>query len=48
MAEMDDPIVTLISSYHEFNPSIVEELQSEPTSLEFLRRVAQNQPFVVR
>jgi jumonji domain-containing protein 7 len=43
-----DPIITLIESYHELNPSVVEELHTEPTSLEFLRRVTQNEPFIIR
>lgn len=44
----NDPIAALIETYHEFNPGFVEELRTEPTPLEFMRRVAQNQPFVVR
>lgn len=43
-----DPIATMIETYHELNPGIVEELQAEPNALEFMRRVGQNQPFVVR
>ncbi|CZT19783.1 related to phospholipase [Ramularia collo-cygni] len=44
----NDPIITLIESFHELNPNLVEELPAEPNALEFMRRVGQNQPFVVR
>lgn len=38
----------LILSYHELNNNIVEELEEEPSALEFMRYVAKNRPFVVR
>ncbi|KAK4999780.1 hypothetical protein LTR66_001237 [Elasticomyces elasticus] len=38
----------LLSSYHELNPPCVDELQEEPSALEFMRYVARNRPFVVR
>ncbi|KAK4966032.1 hypothetical protein LTR66_012080 [Elasticomyces elasticus] len=38
----------LLSSYHELNPSCVDELHEEPSALEFMRYVARNRPFVVR
>jgi jumonji domain-containing protein 7 len=38
----------LIVSYHELNSSVVDELASEPSPLEFMRYVARNRPFVVR
>ena len=45
---MSDPITNLITTYHDLNPSVVEELDTEPTPLEFLRYVSKNRPFVVR
>jgi jumonji domain-containing protein 7 len=44
----DDPIVGLLKTYHELNCNSVQELQSEPSALEFMRFVARNRPFVVR
>ena len=38
----------LIATYHELNPSTVEELSAEPSPLEFMRYVSRNAPFVVR
>jgi len=43
-----DPIVELLTSYHELNSSTVEELNESPSALEFMRYVARNRPFVVR
>lgn len=43
-----DPIAELIITYNELNSSIVEELDEEPSPLEFMRFVARNTPFVVR
>ncbi|KAI4862135.1 putative pla2g4b [Hypoxylon rubiginosum] len=43
-----DPIADLITSFNELNPSAVEELDEEPSPLEFMRYVARNAPFVVR
>ncbi|KAI2623143.1 putative pla2g4b [Hypoxylon sp. NC1633] len=43
-----DPIVELITSFNELNPGWVEELDEEPSPLEFMRYVARNTPFVVR
>lgn len=37
-----------ISSFYELNNSVVEELDAEPSPLEFMRYVARNTPFVVR
>ena len=45
---MNDPVVNVITSYHELNASVVEELIEEPSPLEFMRYVARNRPFVVR
>ncbi|KAH8891360.1 Clavaminate synthase-like protein [Thozetella sp. PMI_491] len=43
-----DPISELITAYFELNSSAVEELDEEPSPLEFMRYVARNTPFVVR
>jgi len=44
----DDPIAELITNYNELNASVIEELNEEPSPLEFMRYVARNTPFVVR
>ncbi|OTA67923.1 putative pla2g4b [Hypoxylon sp. EC38] len=44
----EDPIVELITSFNELNAGVVEELDEEPSPLEFMRYVARNTPFVVR
>ncbi len=41
-------IEELITSYHELNPVIVEELTEAPSPLEFMRYVSRSTPFVVR
>ena len=46
--EQDDPVLNLVQAYHELNPAVVEELDAEPTPLQFMRFVAKNRPFVVR
>lgn len=38
----------LITTYGELNSSLIEELDCEPSPLEFMRYVARNTPFVVR
>ncbi|KAL1878063.1 hypothetical protein VTK73DRAFT_8114 [Phialemonium thermophilum] len=43
-----DPICELLTTYAELNSQIVEELEGEPSPLEFMRYVARNSPFVVR
>lgn len=45
---MEAAITAGINTYHELNPSIVEELDEEPSPMEFMRYVAKNRPFVVR
>ena len=45
---MQDPIEDLITAYHEFNATVIDELHEEPSALEFMRYVAKNRPFVVR
>lgn len=43
-----DPIADLLIAYDELNNSFIDELDEEPSALEFMRYVAQNRPFVVR
>ena len=43
-----DPIAELITSYFELNSVAIDELDEEPSPLEFMRYVARNTPFVVR
>lgn len=43
-----DPIAELITTYNELNSPHVEELDEEPSPLEFMRYVSRNTPFVVR
>lgn len=43
-----DPIANLINTYNDLNNSVIEELDGEPSPLEFMRYVARNTPFVVR
>ncbi|PSN66232.1 Clavaminate synthase-like protein [Corynespora cassiicola Philippines] len=38
----------LITTYHDLNPTTIDELPSDPSPLEFLRYVSQNRPFVIR
>ncbi|KXH28122.1 phospholipase A2 [Colletotrichum simmondsii] len=44
----DDPLAELITTYNELNGAFIEELDEEPSPLEFMRYVARNTPFVVR
>ncbi|KAI0977401.1 phospholipase A2 [Xylaria arbuscula] len=44
----EDSIVELLTTYNELNSSRIEELDEEPSPLEFMRYVARNAPFVVR
>lgn len=43
-----DPLAELITTYNELNSPIIEELDEEPSPLEFMRYVSRNTPFVVR
>ncbi|CZR57379.1 related to phospholipase [Phialocephala subalpina] len=43
-----DPIISLLTTYNELNPSLVDEFIESPSALEFMRYVARNRPFVVR
>ncbi|GAO16993.1 hypothetical protein UVI_02022300 [Ustilaginoidea virens] len=38
----------LLSNYYELNSSAIEELDAEPSPLEFMRYVSRNTPFVIR
>jgi jumonji domain-containing protein 7 len=44
----EDPVAELITNYNELNSCIIEDLDEEPSPLEFMRFVARNTPFVVR
>ncbi|KAI0398347.1 phospholipase A2 [Xylariaceae sp. FL0594] len=44
----DDPVEELLTSYNELNSSRIDELNGEPSPLEFMRYVSRNTPFVVR
>jgi peptidyl-lysine (3S)-dioxygenase / protease len=48
MARHTGPIEELIISYNELNSSRIEELDEEPSALEFMRFVSRNTPFVIR
>jgi hypothetical protein len=41
-------IERLIGDYNELNPNRIDELNEEPTPLEFMRYVAKNRPFIIR
>ncbi|ROW02662.1 hypothetical protein VSDG_01668 [Cytospora chrysosperma] len=43
-----DPLAELITTYNELNSTVIEELDEEPSPLEFMRYVSRNTPFVVR
>ncbi|KAI0009011.1 phospholipase A2 [Xylariaceae sp. FL0662B] len=43
-----DPIAELITTFNELNSDVIEELDEEPSPLEFMRYVARNTPFVIR
>lgn len=45
---VEQAINEYISSYQELNGTTVDELQNEPSPLEFLRYCGKSRPFVVR
>ncbi|KAJ6787551.1 hypothetical protein PWT90_00634 [Aphanocladium album] len=45
---IEDALESLITTYGELNGCVIEELDCEPSPLEFMRFVARNTPFVVR
>ncbi|KAF6812906.1 phospholipase a2 [Colletotrichum sojae] len=47
-ASPGDPLAELITTYNELNGAHIDELDDEPSPLEFMRYVARNTPFVVR
>ncbi|KAF6827408.1 phospholipase a2 [Colletotrichum plurivorum] len=47
-ASPGDPLAELITTYNELNGAHIDELDEEPSPLEFMRYVARNTPFVVR
>ncbi|KAM5377432.1 hypothetical protein ACJZ2D_004971 [Fusarium nematophilum] len=44
----DKAVWNLISTFNELNSHVIDELDEEPSPLEFMRYVARNTPFVVR
>ncbi|KAI0145221.1 phospholipase A2 [Xylariaceae sp. FL1272] len=44
----EDAIAELLTTYNELNSSRIEELDVEPSPLEFMRYVSRNTPFLVR
>lgn len=45
---MESALEELITTFNELNGASVQELDEEPSPLEFMRYVARNSPFVVR
>lgn len=45
---VDAVIEELLVGFNELNPMHVEELEEDPSPLEFMRSVARNTPFVIR
>lgn len=45
---LEDAVRELLSTYHELNGSVVDELHEPPTPLEFMKFVHKGRPFVVR
>ena len=48
VSEVRKALQDLVTTYHELNGEHVDELDEEPSALEFMRYVARNRPFVVR
>lgn len=48
MNSISNSIEELITTYQEVNPSQIDELEEEPSPLQFMRYVARNRPFVIR
>lgn len=48
LSEADIALEALISTYNELNLNVIQELDDEPSPLEFMRFVARNTPFVIR
>lgn len=47
-SQVEKALQELITTFNELNSSRIEELDSEPSPLEFMRYVARNTPFVIR
>ncbi|KHN95415.1 uncharacterized protein MAM_06692 [Metarhizium album ARSEF 1941] len=47
-SQIESALEDMISTFNDLNSSIIEELDSEPSPLEFMRFVSRNSPFVVR
>lgn len=47
-SQIEPALRDLISTFNELNSSTIEELDSEPSPLEFMRFVSRNSPFVIR
>ena len=45
---VDTALAELVSSFHDFNGNVINELMQEPSPLEFMRFIARNTPFVIR
>lgn len=45
---MSDPVANALNNYHDLNAAVVDEIDGEPSPLEFMRYVAKNRPFVAR
>lgn len=48
MDSISTSIENLIKTYHEVNSSSIDELDEEPSPLEFMRYIAKNRPFIIR
>lgn len=48
VSKIDSALKDLICTFNELNNPTIEELDSEPSPLEFMRYVSRNSPFVVR
>lgn len=48
LEKMPDLIENALNNYHDLNAAVVDELEGEPSPLEFMRYVAKNRPFVAR
>ena len=48
VSEVRNALQDLVTTYHELNGEHVDELDEEPSALEFMRYVARSRPFIVR
>ncbi|KAI0485913.1 hypothetical protein KFK09_029432 [Dendrobium nobile] len=47
-AGLERALASLLENYNELNASYIDELDQEPTPLQFMRYVARNRPFIIR